>query len=301
MSEKEVNKKEDLKEELLYVTQLKFFLELQRNPFSWIREISNIIFFEFKRIIFTPKFFIALSLVLLPAIIYLDSIAREVNVILLDFGVEVFVTKSASGYIILGQFLTQLIAIMLTLDSFGKNTNDSMQRYYSLPVRRTSIYFAHTFTICLGSLITAIIGILIFNLILWIWTGVSLTFVLIMKALFLTFLGALLAIATTTLFIVIANYFNFESSIAIIPTLFLFYIIPFLFSFVAQFLTQIGGYYNYTFMYQLTVIADFMIKPLNGLHNILTLHNLRIAWLVVTLVILFSEIIAAYIFNFTEK
>lgn len=265
------------------------------------REIGEIIRFESKRIIVTQKFFIALTLILLPAIFYLDASAREVEAFLIDFGVESFMRRSAAGYIILGQFLMQMIAIMLTLDSFGKSTNDSMQRYFAMPIRKISIYIGHTITTCIGTAITGIASILMFDLILWIWTGISLSFGMIMAAFFLTFVGALLAIATTTLFIVIANYFNFSSSLAIVPTLFLFYIIPFVVYFTAQFNYVNTMYQNWTFMHQLAVVADFMIQPQNGLQEILTTQNLLYAWLVISLVIVIAEIVAAIIFIKSEK
>ena len=265
------------------------------------REIGEIIRYEFKRIIFTQKFFIALSLILLPAIFYLDASAREVQVFLLDFGVDMFMRRSTAGYVILGQFIMQMVAIMLTLDSFGKSTNDSMQRYFSMPIRKVSIYIGHTITTCIGTAITGIAAILAFDLILWIWTGISLSFVLILQAFLLTFIGAFLAIATTTLFIVIANYFNFSSSIAIVPTLFLFYIIPFVVYFTSQFNYINESFQNGTFMHLLAVATDFMIKPMNGLQEILEPSSLLVAWLVISLVIALSEIAAAVIFIKTEK
>ncbi|NHJ05333.1 MAG: hypothetical protein EAX90_10950 [Candidatus Heimdallarchaeota archaeon] len=265
------------------------------------REIGEIIRYESKRIIVTQKFFIALTLILLPAILYLDASAREVEVFLVDFGEEMFMRRSAAGFIILGQFLMQMIAIMLTLDSFGKSTNDSMQRYFAMPIRKISIYIGHTITTCIGTAITGVAAILAFDLILWIWTGISLSFVLILQAFFLTFIGAFLAIATTTLFIVIANYFNFTSSIAIVPTLFLFYIIPFVVYFTSQFNYVNETFQNWTFMHQLAVATDFMIQPINGLQEILENNALLAAWLTISLVIAISEIIAAIIFIKTEK
>ncbi|MFW9922329.1 MAG: hypothetical protein ACFFDW_03470 [Candidatus Thorarchaeota archaeon] len=265
------------------------------------REIGEIIRYESKRILFTQKYFIAMTLILLPAIFYLDATAREVEVFLLDYGKDMFSRRSAAGYVVLGQFLMQMIAIMLTLDSFGKSTNDSMQRYFAMPVRKISIYLGHTFTVINGTAITGLASILVFDLVLWIWTGISLTFVLILEAFTLTLIGALLAIATTTLFIVIANYFNFSSSIAIVPTLFLFYIIPFVVYFTSQFNYVNDAFQQWTFMHQLAVITDFMIKPVNGLQEILTSTNLLTASLVVSLVIVLSEIASALIFVFTEK
>ena len=265
------------------------------------REIGEIIRYESKRIILTQKFFIALTLILLPAIFYLDASAREVEAFLIDYGVEAFMKRSAAGYIILGQFLMQMIAIMLTLDSFGKSTNDSMQRYFAMPIRKISIYIGHTITTCIGTAITGIASVLIFDLILWVWTGISLSFGLIMAAFFLTFMGALLALALTTLFIIIANYFNFSSSIAIVPTLFIFYIIPFIVYFTSQFNYVNETYQNWTFMHQLAVAADFMIQPQNGLQEILAAQSLTTAWLVISLVITLAEIIAAVIFLGTEK
>jgi len=265
------------------------------------REIGEIIRYESKRIILTQKFFIALTLILLPAIFYLDASAREVEAFLIDYGVEAFMKRSAAGYIVLGQFLMQMIAIMLTLDSFGKSTNDSMQRYFAMPIRKISIYIGHTITTCIGTAITGIASVLIFDLILWVWTGISLSFGLIMAAFFLTFMGALLALALTTLFIIIANYFNFSSSIAIVPTLFIFYIIPFIVYFTSQFNYVNETYQNWTFMHQLAVAADFMIQPQNGLQEILAAQSLTTAWLVISLVITLAEIIAAVIFLGTEK
>lgn len=265
------------------------------------REIGEIIRYESKRILFTQKYFIAMTLILLPAIFYLDATAREVEVFLLDYGKDMFCRRSAAGYVVLGQFLMQMIAIMLTLDSFGKSTNDSMQRYFAMPVRKISIYLGHTLTIAIGTAITGIASILVFDLVLWIWTGVSLTFVLILEAFTMTFIGALLAIATTTLFIVVANYFNFSSSIAIVPTLFLFYIIPFVVYFTSQFNYVNDTFQQWTFMYQLAVITDFMIKPVNGLQEILAATKLTVASIVVSLVVGLSEIGSALIFVFTEK
>ncbi|NHJ33424.1 MAG: hypothetical protein FK732_11230, partial [Asgard group archaeon] len=209
-----------------------FTLLSERNPFLEIRETSEIIRYEFKRIIFTLKFFIALSFVLLPAIIFLNSIASEYEALLLDIGVDAFRAFSATGFVNIGQFLLQMIGIMLTLDSFGKVVDDSMKRYFALPVRKTNLYIAHAITAFLGTILTGLLGIIVFNLILWIWTGVSLTFLLMLKSFFLISMGAFLAISITTLFVIIANYFNFASSIAIVPTLFIFYILPFLVNFV---------------------------------------------------------------------
>ena len=269
--------------------------------YNIFREIFEIMRYEIKRILFTQKFFIALSLILLPAIFYLDASAREVEVFLLDFGKEMFMARSAAGYVILGQFLMQLIGIMLTLDGFGKSTNDSMQRYFSMPLRKVSVYIGHTVTVCLGTAFTGILSILVFDLILWIWTSVSLSFVLMLQAFFLTFMGAFLAIATTSLFIIISNYFNFESSLAIVPTLFIFYIIPFIVFFTSQFNYFNETFQNWTFMHQLAVATDFMIEPMNGLQEILPNSAMRTAWIVISLVVALSEIIAAVIFVRTEK
>ncbi|MHA1221562.1 MAG: hypothetical protein ACTSQB_07500, partial [Candidatus Heimdallarchaeota archaeon] len=109
-----------------------------------------------------------------------------------------------------------------------------MRRYFALPVRKENIFRGHLLAIFTGIFITGTIAVLVFNLILWIWTGVSLTIVLLLIAEALTFLGAILAVAITLLFISISNFFSFSSSIAIIPTLFLFYIIPFLVNFVGS-------------------------------------------------------------------
>lgn len=265
------------------------------------RETAEIIRYESKRILLTFKFFIALSLILLPAIFYLDASAREVEVYLLAYGKEMFMRRSAAGYVILGQFLLQMIAIMLTLDSFGKSTNDSMQRYFSMPIRKVSIYIGHTITVSIGTALTGIASILAFNLILWIWTSISLSFILILEAFFMTFIGAFLAIATTTLFIIIANYFNYSSSIAIVPTLFLFYIIPFVVYFTAQFNYVNETFQNWTFMHQLAVATDFMIEPQNGLQELLEPVKELHAWLIIGLTSLLSEIGATIVFIFTEK
>ncbi|MCK5045315.1 MAG: hypothetical protein KAS22_01970, partial [Candidatus Heimdallarchaeota archaeon] len=207
----------------------RLFMQItERNPLLEIRETSEIVRYEFKRIILTLKFFIALSFVLLPAIIFLNSIASDYEALLLDFGVDAFRSFSAAGFVNIGQFLLQMIGIMLTLDSFGKVADDSMKRYFALPVRKTNLYIAHAITAFLGTILTGLLGIIVFNLILWIWTGVSLTFLLIVKSFFLISAGAFLAISITTLFVIIANFFGFASSIAIVPTLFIFYIIPFL-------------------------------------------------------------------------
>jgi hypothetical protein len=278
-----------------------YFLALfERNIFHEMREIGEITRFELKRIIFTMKFFIALSLVLLPAIIYLDATSSTIEVLLLEQGKWEFMKQSAAGYIVLGQFLMQLIAIMLTLDGFGKNTKDSMQRYLSMPVRKVNIFFAHTLAVCLGTSVTGIFSIGIFNLLIWIWTGISLSFVLLAKAFIMTFVGALLAIATTTLFIIIANYFEFESSIAIIPTLFLFYIIPFIVYFTAQFNFINTEFQKITFMYQLAVASDYWILPLNGLQDVAG-TNYKTAWIVIAGTIAFSENLAIIIFTQSEK
>ena len=277
------------------------FIQIQRNPILEFREIGEIIRFEFKRIILTQKFFIALTFVLLPAIIYLDASAQEVAIILLDFGKDDFITTSATGYVVLGQFLMQMVTIMLTLDSFGSDANESMKRYFSLPIRKINIYIGHSITIAIGTAITGLFGILIFDVILWVWTGIGLTFALIMQSFFLTLMGAFVAMAITTLFVIIANFFGFSSTIAIVPTLFLFYIIPFVFYFVAQFIYQVGDYQQWTFLYHLAVATDFIILPRNGLQEILPWVANRTAWLIISLTIAISEIISVVFFNFTDR
>ncbi|MHA1367259.1 MAG: hypothetical protein ACTSP5_12730 [Candidatus Heimdallarchaeota archaeon] len=259
------------------------FIQIQRNPILEFREIGEIIRFEFKRIILTQKFFIALTFVLLPAIIYLDASAQEVAIILLDFGKDDFITTSATGYVVLGQFLMQMVTIMLTLDSFGSEANESMKRYFSLPIRKINIYIGHTITIAIGTAITGLFGVLIFDVILWVWTGIGLTFALIMQSFFLT------------------NFFGMSSTIAIVPTLFLFYIIPFVFYFVAQFIYQVGDYQQWTFLYHLAVATDFMILPRNGLQEILPWVANRTAWLIISLTIAISEIISVVFFSFTDR
>lgn len=114
---------------------------LPRNPLLEFRELGELIRYEFKRIIFSQKFFIALSLILLPAILYLDSIASQVEVILLDIGKENFMKRGSAGFVILGQFLMQMIAIMLTLDSYGKSGNESLKRYFAMPIRKSNVFF----------------------------------------------------------------------------------------------------------------------------------------------------------------
>jgi len=278
-----------------------FSLLSERNPFLEIRETSEIIRYEFKRIILTLKFFIALSFVLLPAIIFLNSIASDYEALLLDFGVDAFRNFSAAGFVNIGQFLLQMIGIMLTLDSFGKVADDSMKRYFALPVRKTNLYVAHAVTAFLGTILTGLIGIIVFNLILWIWTGVSLTFLLILKSFFLISAGAFLAISITTLFVIIANFFGFSSSIAIVPTLFIFYIIPFLVNFVTAFAFGLPEAYQWTFMYQLAVATDFMIEPFIGLQQSLEQVANRNAWLIVGLISGFSQIFSLIIFAGSEK
>lgn len=278
-----------------------FQVIFQRNPLRDIREMTEIIRYEIKRLLFTQKFFIAISLILLPAIIYLDASASKVSVYLLDIGLEGFSKRSAAGYVIIGQFLMQMIGIMLTLDSFGNAAKDSLQRYFAMPIKKINIFISHTITVALGMTITGVLSVLIFNLVLWIWTEVSLSFILLLKAFFLTFIGALLASATTTLFVTIANYFDFSSSLAIVPTLFLFYVIPFVVYFTAQFQYINVALENWTFMHQLAVATDYMIKPPNGLQKLLPTTALRTAWLVISLTITISEILAVIIFLRTEK
>ncbi len=278
-----------------------FTLMFERNPLLEIRETSEIIRYEFKRIIFTLKFFIALSFVLLPAIIFLNSIASDYEALLLDFGIDAFRSFSAAGFVNIGQFLLQMIGIMLTLDSFGKAADDSMKRYFALPVRKTNLYLAHAITAFLGTILTGLLGIIVFNLILWIWTGVSLTFLLIIKSFFLISAGSFLAISMTTLFVIIANYFGFASSIAIVPTLFIFYIIPFLVNFITQFAFGLPEAYEWTFMYQLAVATDFMIEPFIGLHQSLEQIANRNAWLIIGFISGFSQVLSLFVFVRSEK
>ncbi|MHA1532991.1 MAG: hypothetical protein ACTSR6_13470 [Candidatus Heimdallarchaeota archaeon] len=273
----------------------------ERNPLLEIRETSEIVRYEFKRIILTLKFFIALSFVLLPAIIFLNSIASDYEALLLDFGVDAFRAFSAAGFVNIGQFLLQMIGIMLTLDSFGKVADDSMKRYFALPVRKSNLYIAHVITAFLGTILTGLLGIIVFNLILWIWTGVSLTFLLLVKSFFLISAGAFLAISITTLFVIIANFFGFASSIAIVPTLFIFYIIPFLVNFVTSFAFGLPEAYQWTFMYQLAVATDFMIEPFIGLHNSLEMVANRNAWLIIGIISGVTQILSLIIFVGSEK
>lgn len=284
----------------------KFFSRLfmqitERNPLLEIRETGEIVRYEFKRIIVTLKFFIALSFVLLPAIIFLNSIASEYEALLLDFGVDAFRAFSAAGFVNIGQFLLQMIGIMLTLDSFGKVADDSMKRYFALPVRKNNLYIAHAITAFLGTILTGLLGIIVFNLILWIWTGVSLTFLLIVKSFFLISAGAFLAISITTLFVIIANFFGFASSIAIVPTLFIFYIIPFLVNFVTSFAFGLPEAYQWTFMYQLAVATDFMIEPFIGLQLSLEQVTNRNAWLIIGIISGITQILSLIIFAGSEK
>ncbi|MBN1328080.1 MAG: hypothetical protein JXA54_01290 [Candidatus Heimdallarchaeota archaeon] len=277
------------------------FLLTERPIHLEFREIWYVFRFEFKRIILSLKFFIALSLVLLPAVIFLNSISSDYEALILDMGIVKFQKFCASGFTIIGQFLLQLIGLMLVLDGFGKSANDSMNRYFALPIRKANIFRGHLIAIISGVIITGILGIVIFNLILWIWTGISITFILMAKAFLLTLVGALLAIMITLLFIMIANFFNFSSSIAIIPTLFLFYIIPFLVNFVTQFVYSIPKAYEWTFMYHLAVITDFWIKPENGLQTILDWKAKRRAWLIISLIAQQSEFYSLLIFTNSEK
>ncbi|NHJ47637.1 MAG: hypothetical protein FK733_07605 [Asgard group archaeon] len=261
----------------------------------------NVLRFEFKRVIFNVKFFVALSLVLLPAIIFLNSIARDYEAILLDFGKESFQSFSAAGFVIIAQFLIQMIAIMLTLDSFGKTANDSMKRYFALPIYKIDIYIAHMLNIIIGVAITSVLAITIFDLILWIWTGISISFMLLLKSLFLVLIGSILVVALTSFFIIVAQMFNLSSSIAIIPTLFLFYIIPFLVNFVSQFVYGLPEAYRWTFMYQLTLATDFMIQPRNGLHEIVEPVAKRNSWLVIGFITAGTEILSGILFTQSEK
>ncbi|HUT79695.1 MAG TPA: hypothetical protein VMZ29_00715 [Candidatus Bathyarchaeia archaeon] len=287
-------------EKVQFFSRVLFYLS-ERPIHLEFREIWYIFRFEFKRLIFTIKFFIALSLVLLPAVIFLNSISSDYEALILDMGIAKFQKFCASGFTIIGQFLLQMIGIMLVLDGFGKSANDSMNRYFALPVRKANIFRGHLLAVISGVIITGILGIIIFDLILWIWTGVSITFILMIKAFFLTIIGALLAIMITLLFIIIANFFNFSSSIAIIPTLFLFYIIPFLVNFVTQFVYSVPKAYEWTFMYHLAVITDFWIQPQNGLQTILDWKAKRRAWLIISLIAYQSELYSMLIFTNSEK
>lgn len=253
MKSSEVTKKENFVSRLVSVLT-------ERSVLKDFREIGVLIRYEFKRIILSTKFFLSLSLVLLPAIIFLNSISSEYEAIILDFGVEAFQQTSADGYVIIGQFLLQMMGLMLVLDSFGKVANDSMRRYYALPIRKINVYRAHFITILIGISITGLLSMLIFDLILWIWTGISLSFILMLKAFLMTILGAVLAVAISLLFVMLAHFFGFSSSIAIIPTLFLFYIIPFLVNFVTAFVFTIPSAYEWTFMYHLTNITKSFLK-----------------------------------------
>jgi len=261
-----------------------------------LREIAILIRYEFKRTIFTLKFFVALSLILLPAIIFLNSIASEYEAFILDNGIEAFQQFSADGYTIIGQFLLQMMALMLVLDSFGKTANDSMKRYFALPIRKVNIYRAHFITVLLGLSITGLLAVVIFNLILWVWTGIGLTFILMLKAFLMTFLGALLAVTITLLFVMLAHNFNFSSSIAIIPTLFLFYIIPFLVNFVTAFVFSVPEAYNWTFMYHLTIITKQFLKT-QEIGSIV----FRNSALIIGLITFGTELIAKIIFLTKEN
>ncbi|MGC9779206.1 MAG: hypothetical protein HZR80_08195 [Candidatus Heimdallarchaeota archaeon] len=275
--------------------------KLQRTLLTDFKENIEIIRFEVKRIIITLKYFIALSLVLLPAIIFLNSISKDYEALLINLGRENFERYATTSFVLVGQFLMQMMGIMLALDSFGKSTHESMQRYFALPIRRANIFTAHTTTVIIGTILTGFIGILVFDLILWVWTGIAISAILLMKAFLMTFIGAFLAIAVTTMFIVIANYFNFSSSLAIIPTLFLFYIIPFLVNFISDFAFGLPKAYQWTFMYQLAVATDFFIQQDFGLHEVLDWTAKRTAWLTISLVIVVSEIIALIMFIETER
>jgi len=237
-----------------------YYYVFERSIVKDLREIAILVRFEFKRIILTLKFFVALSLILLPATIFLNAIASEYEAFILDHGVQVFQQFSADGYTIIGQFLLQMMALMLVLDAFGKTANDSMKRYFALPVRKINIFAAHYLTVFFGLSITGVLAVLTFDAILWVWTGISLTFVLMLKAFLMTLLGALLATNITLFFVMLAHSFKFSSSIAIIPTLFLFYIIPFLVNFVTAFVFSVPEAYEWTFMYHLTVITKYFLK-----------------------------------------
>ncbi len=263
--------------------------------------VLNIIRFESKRVIFSLKFFIALSLILLPAIIYLNSIAQDYEALLLDYGHESFKSFSAAGFVIIAQFLLQMIAIMLTLDSFGEAAKESKKRYFSLPIYRIDIYFSHVVNMVIGLVITSTLAIFVYDLILWIWTSISLSFVLILKCLFLVLIGSFLAVSITTFFILIAQIFNFSSSIAIIPTLFLFYIIPFLVNFISQFVYGLPEANKWTYMYQLAIATDFFIEPRNGLQEIVEPISERNAWLAIIISISGTQTISGILFTQSEN
>jgi hypothetical protein len=263
--------------------------------------VVNIIRFESKRIIFTLKFFVALSLILLPAIIYLNSIAQDYEALLLDFGIESFRTFSAAGFVIIAQFLIQMIAIMLTLDSFGEIAKESKKRYFSLPLYRIDIYFSYVVNIVIGLAITSILAVFVYNLILWIWTSISLSFILILKCFFLVLIGSLLAVSITTFFIMLGQVFNFSSSLAIIPTLFLFYIIPFLVNFISQFVYGLPEAHKWTYMYQLAISTDFLIEPRNGLQEIVEPIAERNSWLIIIFSIFGTQTTSGVLFTRSEN
>ncbi|NHJ85554.1 MAG: hypothetical protein FK734_08835 [Asgard group archaeon] len=265
------------------------------------REIGLIFRYEFKRVILSLKFFVAFSLILIPSIIFLNSIVEDFEALILDLGIDDFLKFCTSGYILIGQFLLQLIGLMLTLDCFGKSTNDSMERYFALPIKKANIYIAHMLTVIVGTTITSIASILTFDLILWIWIGFSLTFLLMLKAFFMLMVGAILAISLTTLFVIISNYFNFSSSIAIIPTLFLFYIIPFLVNFITIFVYGIPEAYEWTFMYQLIVATDYILQVSSGISQDLPLIANLTAWVAIAGISFLSQRIALIIFERIEK
>jgi hypothetical protein len=247
------------------------------------------------------KFFVALSLILLPAIIYLNSIAQDYEALLLDFGIESFRTFSAAGFVIIAQFLIQMIAIMLTLDSFGEIAKESKKRYFSLPLYRIDIYFSYVVNIVIGLAITSILAVFVYNLILWIWTSISLSFILILKCFFLVLIGSLLAVSITTFFIMLGQVFNFSSSLAIIPTLFLFYIIPFLVNFISQFVYGLPEAHKWTYMYQLAISTDFLIEPRNGLQEIVEPIAERNSWLIIIFSIFGTQTTSGVLFTRSEN
>ncbi|MEA2071625.1 MAG: hypothetical protein U9O98_10095 [Asgard group archaeon] len=162
-------------------------------------------------------------------------------------------------------------------------------------------FFARMIIICLGTTITGILAILIFTLIMWIWTGVGLTFLLILKSFLLTFCGAFLAITITTFFILFAQSLNISSSLAIVPTLFLFYILPFVVYFTAQFNYVNASLQELTFMRQLAVMTDFLIQPPDGLQEILNQSAMKKAWAITMGTSGGSELIAFIFFIQIEK
>ncbi|MHA1221563.1 MAG: hypothetical protein ACTSQB_07505 [Candidatus Heimdallarchaeota archaeon] len=100
--------KEILRKKRVFISRLQY-LFYERSIFLEFREIAIIFSFEFKRMILTIKFFVALSLVLLPAIIFLNSISSEYEALILDMGISDFQKFSATGFTIIGQFLLMIV------------------------------------------------------------------------------------------------------------------------------------------------------------------------------------------------